>query len=155
MSEYEQVEFASAAELRRWLAENHATSAGVWAVYGKKNAGERWVPYEQVVRQALCFGWVDIRGRGLDETRTQMLLTPRRARSNWSESNRGRVAELEATVEDKSQELSNMAGQLEDASMALQACAKKLDALPLVTVGGRFRARESWCRASTPFNSSH
>ena len=96
MSEYEQVEFASAAELRQWLADNHATSAGVWAVYGKKNAGERWVPYEQVVRQALCFGWVDIRGRGLDETRTQMLLTPRRAKSSWGAPNRRRVAELEA-----------------------------------------------------------
>src|SRR5206468_652414 len=81
----------------RWLAENHATSPGIWAVYGKKNAGERCIPYEEVVRAALCFGWVDIRGRGLDEARTQMLLTPRRARSSWSDSNRRRVAELEAS----------------------------------------------------------
>ena len=96
MPEYEQVEFANSAELRNWLAANHPTSVGVWAVYGKKNAGERCIPYEEVVRQALCFGWVDIRGRGLDETRTQMLLTPRRAKSTWGASNRRRVAELEA-----------------------------------------------------------
>jgi uncharacterized protein YdeI (YjbR/CyaY-like superfamily) len=96
VQEYEQVEFATATELRSWLAEHHATSSGIWAVYGKKAAGERWIPYEEVVRQVLCFGWVDIRGRGLDETRTQMLLTPRRAKSNWSEPNRVRVAELEA-----------------------------------------------------------
>ncbi len=95
MQEYEQIEFAGAAELRAWLAENHATSTGIWAVYGKKNAGDRCIPYEEIVRQCLCFGWVDIRGRGLDETRTQMLLTPRRAKSNWSEPNRRRVAELE------------------------------------------------------------
>ena len=93
--EYVQVEFAGTADLRAWLAANHATSAGVWAVYGKKNAGERCIPYEDVVRQCLCFGWVDIRGRALDETRTQMLLTPRRANSSWSEPNRRRVAELE------------------------------------------------------------
>lgn len=96
MQEYEQVEFATAAELREWLAEHHTASPGIWAVYGKKAAGERWIPYEEVVRQALCFGWVDIRGRGLDETRTQMLLTPRRAKSSWSASNRQRVADLEA-----------------------------------------------------------
>jgi uncharacterized protein YdeI (YjbR/CyaY-like superfamily) len=96
VQEYEQVEFATVDELRAWLAEHHTTSPGIWAVYGKKAAGERWIPYEEVVRQALCFGWVDIRGRGLDEIRTQMLLTPRRARSNWSEPNRNRVAQLEA-----------------------------------------------------------
>lgn len=96
MPEYEQVEFASATELRGWLAEHHDGSAGIWAVYGKKNAGERCIPYEEVVRQCLCYGWVDIRVRGLDETRTQMLLTPRRPKSPWSSSNRHRVAELEA-----------------------------------------------------------
>ena len=96
MPEYQQVEFADAAELRGWLAEHHGRSAGIWAVYGKKNAGERCIPYEEVVRQCLCFGWVDIRGRGLDETRTQMLLTPRRPKSSWSESNRRRIADLEA-----------------------------------------------------------
>ncbi|HET9648434.1 MAG TPA: hypothetical protein VFP34_09415 [Microlunatus sp.] len=96
MQEYAQVEFASAAELRAWLAEHHADSPGIWAIYGKKSAGERCIPYEDVVRQALCFGWVDIRGRGLDETRTQMLLTPRRAKSTWSAPNRRRVSELEA-----------------------------------------------------------
>jgi uncharacterized protein YdeI (YjbR/CyaY-like superfamily) len=96
MPEYEQVEFANAGELRAWLAEHHDRSAGIWAIYGKKNAGERCIPYEEVVRQALCFGWVDIRGRGLDETRTQMLLTPRRAKSTWGAPNRRRVAELEA-----------------------------------------------------------
>jgi uncharacterized protein YdeI (YjbR/CyaY-like superfamily) len=95
VQEYEQVEFATVDELRSWLAEHHATSPGVWAVYGKKSAGQHWIPYEEVVRQALCFGWVDIRGRGLDETRTQMLLTPRRSKSSWSASNRSRVAELE------------------------------------------------------------
>ena len=76
MQEYEQVEFGGAAHLRAWLAEHHASSAGIWAVYGKKNAGDRCIPYEEVVRACLCFGWVDIRGRGLDDTRTQMLLTP-------------------------------------------------------------------------------
>ena len=89
------MEFETVADLREWLAQNHADSTGLWAVYGKKAAGERWIPYEDVVRQCLCFGWVDIRGRGLDETRTQMLLTPRRAKSNWSAPNRKRVAELE------------------------------------------------------------
>ena len=89
--------FESPEELRAWLEEHHATSTGIWAVYGKKSAGERWLPYEQVVHELLCYGWIDSLGRGLDETRTQLLITPRRRKSQWSEPNRKRVAELEAT----------------------------------------------------------
>lgn len=97
MSEaYEQVEVASAAELRAWLEEHHASSPGIWLVTGKKAAGERYVAYEDLVRQALCFGWIDGQARPLDALRSQQLLTPRRPRSGWSRPNKLRVAELEA-----------------------------------------------------------
>lgn len=93
---YEQVEVGSAAELRAWLEEHHASSPGIWLVTGKKAAGERYVAYEDLVREALCFGWIDGHARPLDELRSQLLLTPRRPRSGWSRPNKIRVAELEA-----------------------------------------------------------
>lgn len=93
---YEQVQVQSRAAWRAWLAEHHADSPGVWLVTFKKAAGERYVPYEDVVREALCFGWVDGRGRGLDDERTQLLMTPRKRGSGWSRPNKRRVAELEA-----------------------------------------------------------
>lgn len=93
---YEQVEVGSAAELRAWLEEHHACSPGIWLVTGKKAAGERYVAYEDLVREALCFGWIDGQARPLDALRSQLLLTPRRPRSGWSRPNKLRVAELEA-----------------------------------------------------------
>ena len=93
---YEQVEVASAAELRAWLEANADTSPGVWLVTGKKAAGDRYVAYEDLVREALCFGWIDGQARPLDALRSQQLLTPRRPRSGWSRPNKLRVAELEA-----------------------------------------------------------
>ena len=93
---YEQVEVTSADELRRWLQANHATSPGIWLVSYKKAAGERYLAYEDIVREALCWGWIDSKARSLDDLRSQLLLTPRKPASKWSRPNKIRVAELEA-----------------------------------------------------------
>jgi uncharacterized protein YdeI (YjbR/CyaY-like superfamily) len=93
---YEQVEVTSAKELRRWLRDNWDRSPGIWLVTYKKAAGERYLPYEDIVREVLCYGWIDGRTRGLDELRSQLMLTPRKPTSKWSRPNKLRVAELEA-----------------------------------------------------------
>lgn len=112
-SAYEMVEFVSAAELRHWLEENHDRVPGIWAVTYKKAAGERYLAYEALVREALCFGWIDGQARAVDELRSALLLTPRRSGSGWSRPNKIRVAELEA------------AGLLRPAGLAAIAAAKE------------------------------
>ena len=94
---YEQVEVTSADQLREWLQANHATSPGIWLVSYKKAAGDRYLAYEDIVCEALCWGWIDSKARSLDELRSQLLLTPRKPASKWSRPNKIRVAELEAT----------------------------------------------------------
>ena len=94
---YEQVEVVSATELRDWLCEHWDSSPGIWLVTYKKAAGSRYLPYDDIVREALCYGWIDSVVRGLDEQRSQLLLTPRKPTSKWSRSNKERVAELEAS----------------------------------------------------------
>jgi uncharacterized protein YdeI (YjbR/CyaY-like superfamily) len=93
---YEQVEFVSAAGLRQWLAANHDSVRGIWAVTYKKAVADKHLSYEALVREALCFGWIDGQARSVDQDRTSLLLTPRRAGSGWSRPNKIRVAELEA-----------------------------------------------------------
>ena len=46
------------ASWRRWLAENHERSPGVWLVYFKKSSGKKSVGYDDAVEEALCFGWI-------------------------------------------------------------------------------------------------
>lgn len=67
----------------------------MWLVLPKKRSSYPGPSYDDAVEEALCFGWVDSRTRGLDEERTQLYFTPRKARSNWSASNRARVERLE------------------------------------------------------------
>lgn len=47
------------AEWREWLDKNHATSAGIWLIYYKKESGKPRVEYADAVEEALCFGWID------------------------------------------------------------------------------------------------
>jgi uncharacterized protein YdeI (YjbR/CyaY-like superfamily) len=87
------VEVRSQAELRAWLAANHAQAESIWLVTWKKGHAAH-LPYGAIVDEALCFGWVDSRPRRLDDARTMVLLSPRRAGSAWSGVNKARVARL-------------------------------------------------------------
>jgi uncharacterized protein YdeI (YjbR/CyaY-like superfamily) len=81
---------------RSWLENNHATSPGVWLVYYKDHTGIKSIPYEDSVREALCFGWVDSLIKRLDDRRYARKFTPRKPTSKWSPSNRKRWRELKA-----------------------------------------------------------
>jgi len=80
--------FASAAEWRVWLQENHASAAGVWISIAKASTGIESVRYPEVLEHAICFGWIDGRRERLDDERFLQRFTPRRARSPWSRINR-------------------------------------------------------------------
>lgn len=81
---------------RDWLAEHHATAAGVWLVSWKKATGRPAVGYDAAVEEALCVGWVDSTGRRLDDERAMLYFAPRTPRSGWSRPNKERVARLGA-----------------------------------------------------------
>jgi len=92
---FEQVEVKSLAELRTWLAANHAREEGVWLVRYKKDTPDRFVDRLDVLDELLCWGWVDGLARKLDESRTMQLVTPRRQQA-WAQSYKQRVELLEA-----------------------------------------------------------
>jgi uncharacterized protein YdeI (YjbR/CyaY-like superfamily) len=93
-ADLETLPFASAAELRRWLSANHATSPGIWLKIAKKGTGIATVTYDEAVDEALCFGWIDGQRNRLDDAYFRQRFTPRTARSPWSKINTERVARL-------------------------------------------------------------
>src|ERR1051326_204651 len=44
---------------RAWLTKHHASSPGIWLVRHKQHTGVESMSYEDLVREALCFAWVD------------------------------------------------------------------------------------------------
>jgi uncharacterized protein YdeI (YjbR/CyaY-like superfamily) len=79
---------------RQWLAKHHASSPGIWLVRHKQHSGVPAMPYEDVVREALCFGWVDSLIKRLDDDRYAIKVTPRQSTSKWSDINRRRWKHL-------------------------------------------------------------
>ena len=85
---------ATRAAWRRWLERHHTRDKGVWFVYFKKSSGKQRFTYDDLVEEALCFGWIDGQARTLDAERAMLWLSPRKPKSVWSAPNKVRVARV-------------------------------------------------------------
>ena len=119
------VEVRSRAEWRRWLEQNHDTAQGVWLVTWKKHHPERYLPWGHIVKEALCFGWVDSRTRRVDDDRTSVYVTHRKGGSAWSALNKGYVEELEAEKDASKREalFNQLVESLYDKGKAVESAA--------------------------------
>lgn len=86
--------FATPRDLGRWLELNHATESELWVKIFKKKTSIPSVTWDDVVIEALCWGWIDGIKRSIDDQAYCQRITPRRARSNWSKRNRTHVENL-------------------------------------------------------------
>jgi uncharacterized protein YdeI (YjbR/CyaY-like superfamily) len=106
------VEVADRAAWRRWLTRHHTADAGVWLTVHKKGSTRGSLSYEEAVREALCFGWIDSTANRLDDERYLLWMARRKPRSVWSAVNKRRV---EALLAD---------GLITDAGLAVIEAAK-------------------------------
>ena len=104
--------FPDQAAFEAWLEAEHATAPGVYVKLAKKGAGVPSVTYAELVESCLCFGWIDGRSNRLDDRFYLQRLTPRRARSVWSQKN---VDAVEALT---------LAGRMRPAGMAAVDAAR-------------------------------
>jgi uncharacterized protein YdeI (YjbR/CyaY-like superfamily) len=81
-------------EWRRWLADHHRDKKEIWLIFYKKASGQPSIPYDDAVEEAVCHGWVDSQMKSLDESRYAIRFTPRRKKSHWSDSNKGRALKM-------------------------------------------------------------
>lgn len=88
------VTFADAAALERWLEAQPASSPGLWIKFAKTGSGVTSVTKSEAIDAALCHGWIDGQLDKYDDKHWLIRFTPRKARSKWSQVNRGRATEL-------------------------------------------------------------
>lgn len=79
---------------RMWLASNHERDEGLWVAYRKKSSSLEGPIYDDLVEEALCFGWIDSTTRRVDDDRTVQWFSPRRPGGLWSALNKARIARL-------------------------------------------------------------
>ncbi len=88
------IPFAAPKDLEAWLVAHHADSPGIWLKMAKKGSGIPSITWGDAVEAALCFGWIDGQKGSFDEIYFLQRLTPRGARSIWSQVNTEKVATL-------------------------------------------------------------
>jgi len=80
---------------RDWLAANPDRIEGTWVVYRKKSSDLEGPDYDDLVEEALCFGWIDSQNRRVDDDRSIQWFSPRRKGGIWSAYNKERIERLE------------------------------------------------------------
>ncbi|OUS24590.1 hypothetical protein A9Q99_23760 [Gammaproteobacteria bacterium 45_16_T64] len=81
-------------DIGQWLSVNHSTESELWVKIFKIKTGIPSVTWDDVVIEALCWGWIDGVKKSIDDEAYLQRITPRKARSNWSKRNRENVERL-------------------------------------------------------------
>lgn len=90
----EELYFKNADEWRKWLSANHQISDGVYLILYKVNSSKKSMRWEEAVRVALCFGWIDSTAKRINDEKRKQLFTPRKRKSVWSKLNKQHIEEL-------------------------------------------------------------
>ena len=86
--------FATPAEFRAWLHENHQELTVQWIGFYKVKSGIPSMTWSESVDEAICYGWIDGLRKTIDEKSYKIRFTPRKPKSIWSAVNIKKVAEL-------------------------------------------------------------
>ena len=81
-------------EFRKWLIQNHQTKKEIWLIQYKKATKKPSINYVEAVEEALCFGWIDGLEKGMDAERYALRFSPRRPKSNWTNTNKDRARRM-------------------------------------------------------------
>ncbi|MFZ0452262.1 MAG: YdeI/OmpD-associated family protein [Ignavibacteriaceae bacterium] len=85
------IAFKSPEDCNKWLSENHSASKGIWIRLFKKDSGVKSLTRDEILDEALCYGWIDGQAKKYDEKSWIQKFTPRRPKSIWSKRNIERV----------------------------------------------------------------
>lgn len=95
--DYQELYFKTDTEWRNWLHTNHKNEKGVYLIFYKvehQNESMRW---EEAVRVALCYGWIDSTVKSLGNGKRRQYFTSRNQKSVWSALNKRYIEELIAS----------------------------------------------------------
>ena len=94
MAEQPLLLFATPTDFEEWMESEHDKSDGIWLKIAKKDSGKTSVTYHEALDIALCFGWIDGLEKSMDAERYALRFSPRRPKSNWTNTNKERARKM-------------------------------------------------------------
>lgn len=86
--------FKTDSEWRKWLSQNHDSSKGVYLIFYKIDTKIPSMRWEEAVKVALCYGWIDSTVKSLGDGKRRQYFCPRNPKSVWSALNKKYIKEL-------------------------------------------------------------
>lgn len=86
--------FKNDSEWRDWLHENHTIHTAVELIFYRVDSNFESMRWEEAVKVAICYGWIDSTVRKLDDERRKQTFTPRKDKSVWSKVNKNYIDDL-------------------------------------------------------------
>ena len=84
-------------EWREWLHHNHESySQGVYLIFYKLEVKVPTMRWEEAVKVALCYGWIDSTVKSLGNGKRRQYFCRRNPKSTWSALNKSHIIELES-----------------------------------------------------------
>ena len=90
----ETIYVTTADEFRKWLLANHKDKKEIWLIQYKKATKKPSINYVEAVEEAICFGWIDGTEKTIDSERYALRFSPRRPKSNWTNTNKDRARRM-------------------------------------------------------------
>ena len=81
-------------EWREWLHSNHSLSNGIYLIFYKVEHEKESMRWEEAVKVALCYGWIDSTVKSLGDGKRRQYFTPRNEKSVWSALNKKYIKQL-------------------------------------------------------------
>lgn len=78
-----------------WLLQNHENTNSVYLIFYKLEMNVPTMRWEEAVKVALCFGWIDSTVKSLGNGKRRQYFTKRNPKSVWSALNKRYIIELE------------------------------------------------------------
>lgn len=88
--------FATDSDWYDWLLKNHSSSQGIHLIMYKLELKVPTMRWEEAVKVALCFGWIDSTVKSLGNGKRRQYFCPRKPKSVWSALNKRYIVELES-----------------------------------------------------------
>ena len=88
--------FKTDAAWREWLHDNHDSNDGIYLIFYKVDHIKESMRWEEAVKVALCFGWIDSTVKSLGDGKRRQYFCKRNPKSVWSALNKKYIKDLTA-----------------------------------------------------------
>lgn len=78
------IEVLSLKDFHDWLVKHHEKESSVFVILHKKHTGKMKTNSRELMKEAICFGWIDTTAKRVDEDRRGINYRKRSKNSKWS-----------------------------------------------------------------------